>query len=143
MKEAATDQPKMRKSEARANALKTSKEEHEKEKVELEEKYDINLRDSDDSSDEENLLRVGNVPKEWYDLYDHKGYGVSGKQVEKMPEKDEITKFVEKANDPHWWRTITDDLNNKEVRLSRGDLEMLMRLRKGKVAAKDFDEHGE
>lgn len=66
----------------------------------MEEKYDINLRDSDDSSDEENLLRVGNVPKEWYDLYDHKGYGVSGKQVEKMAEKDEITKFVEKANDP-------------------------------------------
>lgn len=51
-----------------------------------------------------------------------------------MPEKDEIAKFVEKANDPQWWRTITDDLNNKEVRLSRGDLEMLMRLRKGKKA---------
>lgn len=98
--ETTTDQPRLRKSEARANALKVSKEEHEKEKVELEEKYDINLRDSDDSSDEENLLRVGNVPKEWYDLYDHKGYGVSGKQVEKMAEKDEITKFVEKANDP-------------------------------------------
>lgn len=47
--------------------------------MELEEKYDINLRDSDDSSDEENLLRTGNVPKEWYDLYDHKGYGVDGK----------------------------------------------------------------
>ena len=46
------------------------------------------------------LLRNGNVPKEWYDLYDHKGYSASGKQVEKMPEKDEITKFVEKANDP-------------------------------------------
>jgi len=55
-----------------------AKEAHEHEKQYLEEKYDINLRDSDDSSDEEVLLRNGNVPKEWYDLYDHKGYGVKG-----------------------------------------------------------------
>ena len=55
-----------------------------------------------------------------------------------MAEKDEITKFVEKANDPEWWRNITDDLNNKNVRLSKADLEMLMRVRKGKVADKHF-----
>jgi len=36
------------------------------------------------------LLRTGNVPKKWYDLYDHKGYGVDGKKVGKMPEKDEL-----------------------------------------------------
>jgi len=83
-------------------------------------------------------LRTGDVPKEWYDLYDHKGYGVNGKQVGKMAEKDEVTKFIEKANDPHWWRNITDELNNKEIRLSKGDLEMLMRLRKGQVADKNF-----
>lgn len=35
------------------------------------EKYDVNLRDSDDSSDEEVLLRTGNVPSKWYELYDH------------------------------------------------------------------------
>ena len=58
---------------------KEIKEEKEKEKIYLEEKYDINLRDSDDSSDEENLLRIGNIPKHWYDLYEHKGYGVDGK----------------------------------------------------------------
>jgi ribosome biogenesis protein ERB1 len=27
--------------------------------------------DSDDSSDEEVLLRTGNVPRKWYELYDH------------------------------------------------------------------------
>ena len=109
-----------------------------KEKAYLEEKYDINLRDSDDSSDEENLLRTGNVPKKWYDLYDHKGYSVDGKTVGKMVEKDELQKFVEKSEDPQWWRNITDDLNNKEIRLSRADLEMLIRIRTGKVAHKDF-----
>ena len=40
--------------------------------------YDKNLLDSDDSSDEEVLIRTGNVPKHWYDLYDHQGYDVKG-----------------------------------------------------------------
>ena len=116
--------------------LELEAKKHEKEY--LEEKYDINLRDSDDSSDEENLLRNGNVPKKWYDLYDHKGYGIKGQQVAKMEEKDEISKFVEKANDPQWWRNISDELNNKNVRLSKGDLQMILRIRKGKVADKNF-----
>ena len=85
------------------------------------------------------LIRTGNIPRHWYDLYDHKGYSVKGKQVEKLAEKDELQKFLEKSEDPQWWRNITDELNNKEIRLSRGDLEMLMRLRKGQVADKDFD----
>lgn len=79
------------------------------------------------------------MPKHWYDLYDHKGYGVNGKTVAKMVEKDELEKFIEKSKDPQWWRTITDDLNNKQVRLSHGDLDMIQRIRKGKVADKDFN----
>lgn len=35
------------------------------------EKLNKNLYDSDDSSDEEVLLRTGNVPAKWYELYDH------------------------------------------------------------------------
>jgi len=107
--------------------------------VKLEEKYDVNLRDSDDSSDEEYMLRTGDVPRHWYELYDHKGYTKDGKQMEKLVEKDELQKFIEKSDDPHWWRNIVDDLNNKSVRLSRGDLEMILRIRKGKVADKNFD----
>ena len=41
-------------------------------------KYDINLQNSDDSSDEEVLIRTGKIPKHWYDLYEHKGYSVKG-----------------------------------------------------------------
>jgi ribosome biogenesis protein ERB1 len=69
--------------------------------------------DSDDSSDEEVLLRTGNVPRRWYELYDHQGYDVKGRKVVKMPEQDELEKFIERQNDPHWWRKITDDLNNR------------------------------
>lgn len=56
-----------------------------------------------------------------------------------MVEKDELQKFIEKSEDPHWWRNIVDELNNKSVRLSRADLDMIMRIRKGKVAERDFD----
>ena len=69
---------KLRKSEARKEKQLLEQEAKKHEKEYLEEKYDINLRDSDDSSDEEVLLRNGNIPKEWYDLYDHKGYGIKG-----------------------------------------------------------------
>lgn len=91
----------------------------------LTDKYDTNLKDSDDSSDEEVLLRTGNVPKQWYDLYDHKGYSVKGKAVEKPIEKDELSKFIERQNDKDWWKKITDYLNNTEVKLSRGDLDLI------------------
>lgn len=55
-----------------------------------------------------------------------------------MGKGDEVDKFLEKANDASWWRKINDDLNNKEVKLSKGDLDMLKRIRRGQVANKDF-----
>ena len=77
-------------------------------KVEIQQKYDYNLRDSDDSSDEEVLIRTGDVPKHWYDMYDHVGYSVKGQKVEKQDPKeaDEINKFIEKQNDKTWWLKI-------------------------------------
>ena len=63
-----------------------TREEQTQVKRELEERYDVNLRDSDDSSDEEVLIRTGNVPEHWYDLYEHQGYSVKGDRVGKLPE---------------------------------------------------------
>lgn len=72
------------------------KQEQAEVKKQLEERYDVNLRDSDDSSDEEVLIRTGNVPEHWYDLYEHQGYTVKGEKVAKLPEQDELEKFVER-----------------------------------------------
>ena len=72
--------------EERKAAKLQEKADKEKEKNQLAEKYDINQKDSDDSSDEEVLIRTGNVPEHWYDLYDHKGYSVKGQAVAKLPE---------------------------------------------------------
>ncbi len=107
----------------------------------MRDKYDYNLRDSDDSSDEEVLLRTGNVPREWYDLYDHQGYSVKGKQVEKMAEEDELSKFINRQENKDWWLKIRDVLNNRNVQLSKGDLELIQRIRSGKYADKDIDPH--
>lgn len=85
------------------------------------------------------LLRVGNVPQHWYDLYDHKGYSVTGEAVPKMVEGDELQKFIERQNDPKWWAKITDYMNNKQVKLSAADLDLLKRVREGKFADRDID----
>ena len=53
---------KIKKSEQRLLNKQKWKDDINAEKKYLEEKYDGNLKDSDDSSDEENLLRNGNVP---------------------------------------------------------------------------------
>ena len=56
-----------------------------------------------------------------------------------MVEGDELQKFIERQSDPMWWAKITDYLNNKQVKLSTGDLEMLRRVREGKFADSTID----
>lgn len=87
-----------------------------------------------DSSDEELLVRTGNIPQKWYNEFDHKGYSIDSKKVIKPAEQDELEKFLTKAKNRDWWRNITDDLNNKTVYLSDKDLEMIKRIRKGVYA---------
>jgi len=51
---------------------------------------------SDDSSDEEVLIRTGKIPKHWYNDYDHVGYTVKGEKVGRAKENDEIEEFLRK-----------------------------------------------
>lgn len=119
------------------------REQKQKRDGELVEKYDKNLHDSDDSSDEEVLIRTGNVPQEWYDLYEHQGYSVKGQPVKKLMEKDELEKFLERQNDKTWWAKIFDQLNNKEVKLSKADLDLIQRVRAGKFADASIDPYAD
>ena len=83
--------------------------------------FPVNVEDapSDDSSDEEVLLRVGKIPLRWYDDYEHAGYTVTGDKVAKK-EGDELDEFLrrQKEGSKDWWREIEDKLNNKTVKLS-------------------------
>lgn len=60
-----------------------------------------------------------------------------------MQQSDELTKFIERQNDPLWWAKITDFLNNKEVKLSKGDLELLKRVRDGKYEDSNIDPYAD
>ena len=95
---------------------------------------------SDDSSDEEVLVRTGDVPEKWYDGYEHVGYDINSQKVIKNDQEDEIEKFIKKANDKNWWREIYDSKNNSSVYLSDKDLEIINRIRKGKFANKKVGE---
>ena len=72
----------------------------------------IENNSSDDSSDEEVLVRTGDVPEKWYDGFEHVGYDINSQKVIKNNEEDEIEKFIKKANDKNWWREIYDSKNN-------------------------------
>lgn len=139
----ASSEAKMTKSQKRLHDQRVAKEHDKAVNEELVKKFDGNLQYSDDSSDEEVLLRTGDVPREWYELYDHAGYSVTGEAVKKMPQSDELTKFIERQNDPMWWSKITDFLNNKEVKLSKGDLELLKRVRDGQYADSEIDPYAD
>lgn len=89
-----------------------------------------------DSSDEEVLVRTGDVPTEWYDGYQHIGYDINSKKVQKPNKEDEIEKFLKQANDKNWWRNLYDEKNNKTVFLSDKDLNLINRIRKGLFASK-------
>ena len=74
-------------------------------------------------------MRIGNVPQEWYDEYDHIGYSADGSQIQKLASEDKISEFISKAENKNWWRTITDDLQNKKVTLSDSDIKLLQSIR--------------
>ncbi len=88
----------------------------------------------DDSSDEEVLVRTGDVPIDWYKAFDHLGYDIKGNRVIKEDQSDEIEKFIEKAKNKDWWRYIYDPRNNKNVFISDKDIMLMRRILSNRVA---------
>ena len=43
--------------------------------------------------------------------------------------QDELEQFIERQNDKDWWKKIRDELNNRHVKLSKADLELIQRVR--------------
>mmetsp|Transcript_13468 Transcript_13468/g.48998 ORF Transcript_13468/g.48998 Transcript_13468/m.48998 type:complete len:751 (-) Transcript_13468:191-2443(-) len=87
---------------------------------------------SDSSEDErEQRNTVGNVPLEWYKDEEHIGYDRDGNKIVKGQKKDELDKLLERQDDPKAWRTIYDEYNDEHVVLSREEIELIQRMRKG------------
>ena len=97
----------------------------------------INMYDyaeSEDSSDEEDLRNtVGNIPMEWYDDFPHIGYDLDGKKIMKpLRNKDELDKFLDKMENPDYWRTIHDRTTGRDHVLTEEELTLVDRLKQEK-----------
>ncbi|XP_068035514.1 ribosome biogenesis protein bop1-like [Anomalospiza imberbis] len=109
----------------------------------LEGKQDLVVHDEyeEDSSDEEDIRNtVGNIPMEWYQDFPHIGYDLDGKKIYKpLRSKDELDLFLEKMENPEYWRTVQDRQTGAEVPLSEEQLELIRRLQRGHFGDVNFD----
>ncbi|RCN45632.1 BOP1NT domain protein [Ancylostoma caninum] len=86
-----------------------------------------------DSSDEEDLRNtIGNIPVEWYDDESHIGYDQMGEKIAKPKKKTEIDTFLEKMEDPDYWRKVFDRQSGTDVVLTDEQVEKLTNIASGK-----------
>ncbi|XP_013161901.1 PREDICTED: ribosome biogenesis protein BOP1 homolog [Papilio xuthus] len=98
--------------------------------------------ESGDTSDEEGRVNTaGEVPRWWYAEYDHVGYDADGRRIARPPHADRIDDFLRKCEDPDFWRTVRDPSTGQEIILSKKDLELISRIREGRVPNADHDEY--
>ncbi|KAL3270982.1 hypothetical protein HHI36_021485 [Cryptolaemus montrouzieri] len=84
---------------------------------------------------------VGNVPKNWYNEYKHFGYDWDGDKIIKPQTGDRIDEFLKRMEDPNFWRTVKDPQTGQDVVLSEEDIEIIRRMRAGKIPDVSFDEY--
>ncbi|XP_052230147.1 ribosome biogenesis protein bop1-B-like [Dreissena polymorpha] len=82
-----------------------------------------------DSSDEEDIRNtVGNIPMEWYKNYKHIGYDIEGRKLIKPEHGDNLDDFLNKADDPNYWRTVHNRLTGQNIVLSEEDVQLVQNL---------------
>ncbi|EKX73422.1 conserved hypothetical protein [Theileria equi strain WA] len=94
--------------------------------------------DSDEG--EGDLNRSGNVPLKWYEQEDHIGYTVEGKKLIRELDSTEIGKMIFNSENPDAWRTVVDPRNNKMIRLTDEDLQIIRRIRKGMYPSESYNQ---
>ncbi|KAL7074086.1 hypothetical protein ACQ4LE_006490 [Meloidogyne hapla] len=83
-----------------------------------------------DSSDEEDIRNtIGNIPIQWYDEYGHVGYDLDGEKITKPAGKEQpigqIDAFLEREEDPDYWRKVFDQQTGQNVILTDEQVEKL------------------
>ncbi|RKP19791.1 BOP1NT-domain-containing protein [Rozella allomycis CSF55] len=91
-------------------------------------------QDSDSDLEAGPINRTGKVPREWYEEYPHIGYDVDGKKIMKPATADELEKFLAKMDDPKYWRTIHDDVDDKDIVLTPQEIDIIQKLQQGSFA---------
>lgn len=95
----------------------------------------------EDTSDEEDIRNtVGNIPMEWYQDYPHIGYDLEGKKIYKpVRNKDELDEFLDKMENPDYWRTVHDKMTGADFKLTDEQIALVHRLQKGHFGDVNFN----
>ncbi|XP_012328704.2 ribosome biogenesis protein BOP1 [Aotus nancymaae] len=96
---------------------------------------------AEDSSDEEDIRNtVGNVPLEWYEDFPHVGYDLDGRCIYKpLRTQDELDQFLDKMDNPDYWRTVQDPMTGRDLRLTDEQVALVRRLQSGQFGDTGFD----
>lgn len=95
-----------------------------------------------DTSDEEDIRNtVGNIPMNWYDEYKHLGYDWDGNQIIKPTTGDQIDAFLQRMEDPDFWKTVKDPQTGQDVVLSEEDIQTIRRIQGHKIPDATYDEY--
>lgn len=99
-----------------------------------------------DTSDEEDARNtIGNVPLKWYEDYTHIGYDLDGKKILKPAgsgnANNELDEFLNKMENPDYWRTVIDRQTGEKRVLTDEDIEIIKRLSSGHCGIKDMEEY--
>ncbi|KAG0609240.1 hypothetical protein M758_8G169200 [Ceratodon purpureus] len=90
--------------------------------------------ESDSSEDEvPDRNTIGDVPLEWYKNEDHIGYTKDGLKIKKQARRDQLDTFLARTEDANEWRKVYDEYNDEEVELTKEEIDMIRRLRQGKI----------
>uniref|UniRef100_A0A182SEN2 Ribosome biogenesis protein BOP1 homolog n=1 Tax=Anopheles maculatus TaxID=74869 RepID=A0A182SEN2_9DIPT len=95
-----------------------------------------------DTSDEEDIRNtVGNIPMHWYDDYKHIGYDWDAKRIIKAKKGDAIDDFLQRMEDPNFWRTVTDPQTGQKVVLSDDDIGLIKRIISGRNPDVEYNDY--
>lgn len=77
----------------------------------------------------------------WYDEYKHLGYDWDGKQIIKPETGDRIDDFLQRMENPEFWRTVKDPQTGQDVVLTDEDIQLIKRIQSQKIPDATFDEY--
>uniref|UniRef100_A0A8C9U114 Ribosome biogenesis protein BOP1 n=1 Tax=Scleropages formosus TaxID=113540 RepID=A0A8C9U114_SCLFO len=74
--------------------------------------------------------------------YPHIGYDLEGKKIFKpIRNKDELDEFLDKMENPDYWRTVHDKMTSTDIRLTDEQISLVHRLQSGQFGDVNFNEY--
>lgn len=84
------------------------------------------------------------MPLKWYEDYDHIGYDLNGTKIKKpanwIGSEDKLDEFLNKMENPDYWRTVIDRQTGEKVVLSEQDIDLVKRLASGRFLHSDYED---